>query len=250
MNVFAYRTAIFILVLCFFSACSNAQTPIPAPPTIAGLKIARAITDTPMPAPTRNTKPTQLATSTHTATPARETDIPTSVGAAPNQADTAQSATTNSDPALFPDQMQLQGKPFQAALQNFENGFMLWRSDLNCVYAIRDLGNGDLRAINFAERVPNHPSTPKIYGYCFRVETLANTNTSVTPPAGKFLPGGALGQVWNAHQGIRSTLGYATAPELGYTANYSPNGQLTLPNGKALACELDYGALTTYCTQQ
>ena len=248
MKTIACRIELFALTLWIFSACSPAPNPPPAPPTYANVKSAHAVTATPtaaptqyISAPTRATNSTQTPPAPNMTSPAFETA--TRIAIAPTQ-----TTTTNSGPALFPDQMQLQGKPFQAAMQNFENGFMLWRSDLNCVYAIRDWGDGDLRAINFVERVPNHPSTPKISGYCFRVEPLANAreDISTTPPAGKFLPVGALGKVWNTYQGIRQTLGYATAPELGYTAN----NPLTLPNGKILACELDYGALTTYCTQQ
>lgn len=270
----SWRISWVILVICHLSACTGQTPALTATRIISFTKPARAETTTPhVPtAPSSTVAPTKQAVSTPipvvrndammtpvaTAKAVLKAATPTAPVPMRVTPTTRARKEPTSDAALFPEQFDLHGPPFPAAMQNFENGFMLWRSDLNCVYAIRDFGSGDLRAINFAIRELNHPSTPRIYGYCFRADRPGISDASATPPAGKFVPGGALGKVWNSDDGIRQSLGYATAPELSYMASYPPDSpppanpyyvpQITLPNGKMLACVFDYPY--TFCEWQ
>ena len=138
----------------------------------------------------------------------------------------------------------------EAIYQSFEHGFMLWRSDQNCVYAlITDDPYSPPRAI-IPQIIPAD-SNPMIhsYGYCLAVAPLTDRTIEAEPPAGLIVPSGVLGLVWRAYDEIRAGLGYATAPEQRYSATVPTNegaavldgspftiAQITLPDGTILAC--------------
>lgn len=149
--------------------------------------------------------------------------------------------------AVFP-KMPITPYTVEALYQPFEHGFMIWRSDENCAYALvstEDRGANSADAIIPAEM----PSTdPPGYGYCLSVAPLTGRDVISTPPTGLMLPAGVLRVVWAYYEEIRMQLGYATQPETRYTAtipavndSHGIGGpytipQMTLPNGHILAC--------------
>jgi hypothetical protein len=143
-----------------------------------------------------------------------------------------------------------------ARYQMFERGFMLWRADLNCVYAVQyhdDLPPHMGRGLTVG---PNDRS----YGYCLDVaplltQPLQGSQTpqtlpvpTATPSTDLLIPTGAIGLVWDSYT-LQPDLGYATQPEQAYLADVPGNGagvtipgedyyvsQLTVPDGRSLAC--------------
>jgi hypothetical protein len=87
----------------------------------------------------------------------------------------------------------------QAAFQQFENGFMVWRGDTNTIYVF-------------------------VYGGHFAsfVDTWKEGETYTlrdTPPTGRYAPTRGFGKVWfEARQSGNNLLGWATVPERAYTA--------------------------------
>jgi hypothetical protein len=138
----------------------------------------------------------------------------------------------------------------EAIYQPFEHGFMLWRADQNCVYAIRT----DVSYSPHAAIIPVAIPTPSddtnyAYAYCLSLAPLTDRTVQAVPPAGLSLPTGVLGKIWNYYDEIRAELGYATAPEQHYTATIPTNAgaafmdgspftiaQMTLPDGTIFAC--------------
>ena len=138
----------------------------------------------------------------------------------------------------------------QAIYQPFEYGFMVWRSDENCVYTIQNSIDGGPRFAVIPKTIPAG-SNPMIYsyGYCLAVAPLIDKPLEVTPPAGLIEPTGVLGKVWRYYDELRTSLGYATQPEEDYAATIPTNAgaavmdglpftmaQMTLPDGTILAC--------------
>lgn len=262
--------AILLLTACTLSSATPTITMAKVTP-----KIAHMVTEipTPLAESTPVQAPPTVQVSPISPSPTRTIHSAASAASAsptPNAKKTKPTRTPQPTPtrdgivwAVFPDQMNLSGPPFRAAIQNFENGFMIWRSDVNCVYAIYDRGQGDLRAIVPAKPgEKNHPSSSSVGGYCLMLAPLIDKNPELpSPPAGQFYPSGALGKVWNFYFPIQRAMGYATAPELSFTANYptpsTPQSgesalyypQMTLPNGKLLACEFD-SDLQGYCVEE
>jgi hypothetical protein len=116
-----------------------------------------------------------------------------------------------------------------AAYEPFERGIMLWRQDTQVVYVFM---NGS--------------------GYTiFPVDSYNGLASPIdTPPSGRYTPVNGFGKVWNGQNYfgslIRDTIGWATAPEQGYTAQLSayvvasaakPNTRttMTLPNGRSIS---------------
>jgi hypothetical protein len=146
--------------------------------------------------------------------------------------------------AIFP---MINDSATDANYQPFEHGFMLWRSDLNCVYPIVA---GD-RTVPF---IPNEiyklsPPNTLSYVYCLTVAPLSDRSANVSPPSGLIEPTGVLGKVWRYYSDLRTTLGYATAAAQSYHAVIPKTSheavidglpfdipQLSLPNGKMLVC--------------
>lgn len=131
-----------------------------------------------------------------------------------------------------------------AIYQPFEHGFMLWRSDYNCAYAVLDNHSA---VIPLA--MPDDPKTVRGYRYCLSLAPLTDRSISANPPAGSVEPTGTIGKVWHYYAEVRDKLGYATAAEQSYPAtvpnssqqsaesglvSYTP--QITLPDGQVLAC--------------
>jgi hypothetical protein len=163
---------------------------------------------------------------------------------------TSESVTARPGWAIFPDSPRVPCQT-EAIYQPFERGFMAWRSDKNCVYAIEyspDDPNSRGRAVIPAE-LPGWPhGNVYSYGYCLTVEPLTARHSQVTPPPGLMQPAGVLGKVWNYYGEIRTRLGCATQPERRYVAVIPANDetpsdgmlwnipQMTLPNGHILRC--------------
>jgi hypothetical protein len=87
-----------------------------------------------------------------------------------------------------------------AAFQMFENGFMVWREDLDQIFVMTYDGSLTIRQNDYTEG-----------------ETL---NFNETPPDGREVPARGFGKLWINDAGIRSQLGWATAAERGYTMRY------------------------------
>lgn len=107
----------------------------------------------------------------------------------------------------------------QAAEQRFERGRMLWLKELHyrsetvtgVVLALYDDGRWARFADTWAEGEPEADPT-------------------IAAPAGKLQPIRGFGKVWREHAEVRAGLGWATAPEQGYTATWQPQMRESLPN--------------------
>ena len=133
----------------------------------------------------------------------------------------------------------------EAIYQSFEQGFMLWRADYNCVYAIST--HSDPHRAIIPESIPGEMIHS--YGYCLAVTPLPDRIIELQTPDGLRIPSGVLGLVWRYYDEVRTVLGNATAPEQHYTATVPTNegaavmdgspftmAQITLPDGTVLAC--------------
>ena len=91
-----------------------------------------------------------------------------------------------------------------AAYQSYENGIMIWRQDNQTVYVLSNNGSFVAYLVNDYAGL------------------VAPTDV---PPAGRYTPVNAFGKVWNGalfrDTSVRDTMGWATAPERGYTAAIS-----------------------------
>ena len=135
----------------------------------------------------------------------------------------------------------------EAIYQPFQRGFMLWRSDYNCVYAIiADVPDSPHFAL-IPKSIPGEMIHS--YGYCLAVTPLTDRAIELQTTDSLLMPTGVLGLVWRYYDEIRAGLGNATAPEQRYTATVPTNdgaaimdgspftmAQLTLPDGIVLAC--------------
>jgi hypothetical protein len=140
--------------------------------------------------------------------------------------------------ALFPP-----AKNTEALYQSFEHGFMVWRSNANCVYAL--VPNEDPPNTLWAVI----PSGFSSYSYCLAVDPLPTERVITTPPSGLLLPTGVLGQVWSFYPDVQEALGYALQTQSSYlstipvmTALPVYDGlawsfrQIALPDGRILSC--------------
>ncbi len=123
-----------------------------------------------------------------------------------------------------------------AAAQTFQNGLMLWRGDTREVFALYSNGSG-------VKTVESWTSGDITWGE--------------TPPEGSLLPQHGFGQVWTTNEGIRTSLGWATAAEQGYSAQfqtgYTPNGgsagspnvlYTSMADGRTLRIRFNGGSLS------
>ena len=127
----------------------------------------------------------------------------------------------------------------KAIFQSFERGFMLWRQDKNCAYAVET-----------ANEQAVLPFPVHRYGYCLSVAPLPDKTVPITPPSGFSQPIGALGKVWRYYVELQAHLGFAVQLEQPYTATipvdtgikFTMDGspfnrdQITLPDGHVLSC--------------
>ena len=108
----------------------------------------------------------------------------------------------------------------QAAYQPYDTGFMIWRADTGEVYAFFNSGSFGVY--------------PESY-YASLMETIDN----VTTPAGRVRPIRGFGRVWwGNYPDFSYSLGWATAPEEGYTMNIQTlvdgSTSFALPTGRVL----------------
>ncbi|HEX2907935.1 MAG TPA: hypothetical protein VHO69_13785, partial [Phototrophicaceae bacterium] len=153
------------------------------------------------------------------------TPIPTSTLAAP----------TASPITPYPSPTPLRTISTWAAYQPFENGFMFWRQDTDEVYVLT--------------------VDPKIGRWLtvFNKSVYeAFPNPTDVPPSGDlFTPINAFGKVWS-QTGVRTSLGWATAPEQGYNASISDflvsgpktlvYSHITTPTGRQFYVNIAYSA--------
>ena len=85
-----------------------------------------------------------------------------------------------------------------ATYQQYDNGFMIWRSDIGFIWAFADDG----RVFGF-----------EVEGY----NTLPQPNAAaIQMPAGKVLPIFGFGQVWANYPAVRDALGWGVSSEVGF----------------------------------
>ncbi|MEP7292207.1 MAG: LysM peptidoglycan-binding domain-containing protein [Chloroflexota bacterium] len=104
--------------------------------------------------------------------------------------------------------------------QQFENGFMIWRTDSNDIWVYFGQSSGRARQFlsgTYAALPDNPISTPT--------------------PSGRLRPILGFGRVWGNFASVRNALGWATAPEISYSMSYNPASSglfyITLPDGHA-----------------
>jgi hypothetical protein len=103
-----------------------------------------------------------------------------------------------------------------AALQSFEHGYMVWRSDTGQVYVLFQ-----------------HPERLNEWSACPAPGQAVDVGM---PPAGLYAPGGHFGEVWaKLDEHLQSTLGWATAPEQTYVLT----SQLSLSPGFYMSLQDD-----------
>lgn len=108
-----------------------------------------------------------------------------------------------------------------AAFQQYENGFMIWRSDTGEVNVFTGSGGGFFYAYpqSFLDSVSDNP-----FG---------------SAPANRVRPINGFGRVWGNVEWVRGSLGWATAPEQAYTTQVATaQGSLasfSLPNGRIVS---------------
>lgn len=136
-----------------------------------------------------------------------------------------------------------------AVYQTFEHGFMVWRQDQNCVYTYIYTDGAPQGGILIPQEIRIINDISSAYHYCVEVAPLPDNPNGDSPPSGRLIPTGALGQVWGHYADVRKFLGYATALEISYVAAIPPvppgsssggspwdQPVITLPDGKVLSC--------------
>jgi hypothetical protein len=251
MSITSCRLAFVVLLIGIFAACTN-PTMVPTPISPSGsAKKARIETNTPLPQPTQ-----KISTPTHTAipvskaaaanTPTRKRETPVQTTASKNQATPTDPSATSDSWGILVKASNLQGAPFAAVYQEFEHGYMIWRGDFNCVYAINeDYVMAPPLGTNNGGRV-----------YCLTIPDLVDPPSLGTAPEGKILPEALLAWVWSYYPEIQQALGFATQPAVHYTASPSKidpwegSGDgpfllqyMSLPDGKIFTCAARGGRL-------
>ncbi|MDX1995931.1 MAG: LysM domain-containing protein [bacterium] len=90
-----------------------------------------------------------------------------------------------------------------AAFQTYENGYMLWRQDTGEIRIFYGT-DGGITASYPQQNYANLPDNP----------------VALPTPPGRVRPTSGFGKVWGNFPEVRSGLGWATAPEQGYTMTY------------------------------
>jgi LysM repeat protein len=104
--------------------------------------------------------------------------------------------------------------------QQFEQGFMIWRTDTGDVWVYVGASGG---------KATRYPSLS--YGM------LPDNPVAGTPPTGLLRPIMGFGKVWGNFPSARAALGWATLPEISYVMHYSPVSTtvfyFSLPDGRS-----------------
>lgn len=103
-----------------------------------------------------------------------------------------------------------------AAYQPYDGGFMIWRSDSGDIFVFYNFGAVSTYPVSYYGSFPENPVT-------------------LPTPPGKVRPISGFGRVWGSQPYFQAQLGWAVAPEQGYTMtieNLSDGRtRFTLPNG-------------------
>jgi hypothetical protein len=105
----------------------------------------------------------------------------------------------------------------QAAYQPFERGFMIWVGSSGVVYVFLPM---DSRVMVYEQQL---------------YELLPDNPVTNVPPSGYFSPVSGFARVWGNDDTVRAMLGWAVAPEQGYTANFTASDDgivINLPDGR------------------
>ncbi len=105
-----------------------------------------------------------------------------------------------------------------SAFQQYEHGFMLWRSDNGSIDVFYGSGSASLYPATSFGNLPDNPYT--------------------NVPSGKVRPINGFGRVWGNFSAVRTSLGWATAPEQGFNSTLVISRgapiSFTLPDGRVV----------------
>ena len=90
-----------------------------------------------------------------------------------------------------------------AAEESFQGGYMFWRADTAYIYVVKNDGTWQA-----------YPDT--------WTSAEAEWDTTIVPPAGYYQPKRGFGKVWRVQPGVRTSLGWATTEERGFSASVQP----------------------------
>jgi len=107
----------------------------------------------------------------------------------------------------------------QAAEQRFEKGRMLWLKEL---HYRSETATGVILAFYDDGHWARFDDTWR--------EGDPEADPTIAAPPGRLQPIRGFGKVWREHAEVRAGLGWATAPEQGYTATWQPQMRESLPN--------------------
>jgi murein DD-endopeptidase MepM/ murein hydrolase activator NlpD len=103
-----------------------------------------------------------------------------------------------------------------AAYQPYDNGFMIWRSDTGDIFVFYSFGAVNVFPVTYYGSFPENPVTTPV-------------------PPGRVRPISGFGRLWGSQPYFMTQLGWATAPEQGYSmlVESLPDGRtrFTLPSG-------------------
>jgi hypothetical protein len=97
----------------------------------------------------------------------------------------------------------------QAALQPFQNGYMIWRGDVAQIYVLSKSGSVNRFQDTWAGEAITFPEAP--------------------PSPDLIQPARGFGKVWTENAWVRDQLGWATGPEQGYTMQVQSSGAYRYP---------------------
>lgn len=125
---------------------------------------------------------------------------------------------------------QGESREVQAAYEEFENGYMIWRADMSDIYALVDTGE----AYHIKDR--------------WQGEMISFPEPE---PPGLYQPMRGFGRAWVDNPAVRTAIGWAVTFEEGYTmtyqwsSDYTPRLFLTWPDGTVISIVL-YGDTGTW----
>lgn len=96
------------------------------------------------------------------------------------------------------------------AYQAFEDGFMLWRGDTRQIYVFSELGDY---------------GPPSFDVYEVDYDGMPDSDPNKVPPPGLYAPANGFGRLWTNDLAVAAELGWALAPEQGYTMTLQEAGE-------------------------